>query len=141
MSPLLPGLAYSINSKVKISQGAKNLYSFDWLFGFVTSIFIYTTLSLVWRPKEQLVPHTVYGILPDEEGVDAYNTQYDEKVLRKESLVGNPKSFANVDGIDTVGSAIHTRKSVDETARANVEFRRASLAAQGGQHAAIAKEA
>ena len=78
--------------------------------------------------------HTIYGIPSDEEGQEQYDEQYDEKVLRRDSLVGNEKSFANVGGIDAVGGKIlHTRKSVDATARQSVEVRRASKASQGGQ--------
>lgn len=59
--PNLPGLAYSINPATQISDGAKNLYTFDWLYGFVTSIFLYTLLSRFFPAKEALVDHTIYG--------------------------------------------------------------------------------
>jgi NCS1 family nucleobase:cation symporter-1 len=63
VAPNLPGLAYLIGLNadgfdgVKISNGAKNLYTFDWLFGFVTSVVIYTTMSLIFPS----VTETVYG--------------------------------------------------------------------------------
>jgi nucleobase:cation symporter-1, NCS1 family len=91
VGPNLPGLAYSINSSVNISDGAKHLYTFDWLFGFVTSIIVYTGLSYIWRPKKQLVPHTIYNISETLTDEDAHTKQYDEKVLRTDPLVGNPK--------------------------------------------------
>ncbi|EMC95728.1 hypothetical protein BAUCODRAFT_71084 [Baudoinia panamericana UAMH 10762] len=63
VGPNLPGLAYSINAKgTHISQGAKNLYSFDWLYGFVSSIVIYTVLHLIFPAKESLVPKTIDGV-------------------------------------------------------------------------------
>jgi NCS1 family nucleobase:cation symporter-1 len=133
VGPLLPGLAYSINEKgTHISEGTKHLYSFDWLFGFVVSIVVYTGTSYIWKPTDALVPHTIYGIpqVGDEE--EAYEEKYDENVLRKGSLTGNPKSFANVGGIDDIASTLHFRKSVDETARTSVELRKASRAGQGG---------
>lgn len=79
-APNLPGLGYSIGltthtnadgttyttDTVNISAGAKNLYSFDWLFGFTCSIFIYTVLSLLFPAKETLTPTTVYGQEVDE---------------------------------------------------------------------------
>jgi NCS1 family nucleobase:cation symporter-1 len=43
VGPLLPGLAYPIYPTVThISEGIKHLDNFDWLFGFVTSIVLYT---------------------------------------------------------------------------------------------------
>ena len=136
--PNLPGLAYSINSgTVHISAGVKHLYTFDWLYGFIVSIFVYTATSYIWKPEGVLVSHTLYGY-PEGEAETAeregYEEQYDEKVLRKGSLVGNDKSFANVGGIDSVGSKIlHSRLSVDDTARESVDERRTSRAGQGGQ--------
>jgi nucleobase:cation symporter-1, NCS1 family len=59
--PNLPGLAYSINPATVISDGAKNLYTFDWLYGFVTSIVLYTTLSKLFPAKETLIDSTIYG--------------------------------------------------------------------------------
>src|SRR6202012_2087021 len=103
VGPCLPGLAWSINKSARITEGAKHLYSFDWLYGFVTSIFVYTGLSYVWKPTGQLVPHTVYGMPQGAEDEEAYEEEYDRKVLEHGSLVGNPKSFGNVGGIDDMG--------------------------------------
>lgn len=133
VGPCLPGLAWSINSDSDITEGAKHLYSFDWLYGFVTSIFVYSVTSYIWKPNDQIAQHTIYGIPSNPEDEEAYEEAYDEKVLRKDSLVGNPKSFANIGGIDNMGSALHFRKSVDDTARESIEVRRASRASQGGQ--------
>lgn len=68
VAPNLPGLAYSINQNSSIGEGAKNLYTFDWLFGFVVSISVYTSLSLIFPQKGSLVERTVYGL---EETVSA----------------------------------------------------------------------
>jgi len=80
VSPNLPGLGYSIGlqtnaqnvqtDSVRISEGAKNVYTFDWLFGFVTSVVLYTVLSWVWPAKETLVESTVYGDVVDGVGSD-----------------------------------------------------------------------
>ena len=62
VGPNLPGLAYSIaGDSVHIMTGAKNLYSFDWLFGFTTSIFLYTALSFLFPHRPSMVEHTIYG--------------------------------------------------------------------------------
>ncbi|RMZ85338.1 hypothetical protein DV737_g778, partial [Chaetothyriales sp. CBS 132003] len=105
VGPCLPGLAYSINSSTNISEGAKRLYTIDWLYGFLTSIFVYSTTSYIFKPKDQLVLHTVYGIPKDGAGAEAYDEAYDEKVLQRDSLVGNPKGFSNINAIDEAGSA------------------------------------
>ncbi|KAI4760211.1 uridine permease-like protein Fui1 [Aureobasidium sp. EXF-3400] len=59
--PNLPGLANSINA-TSISAGAKHLYSFDWLYGFVSSIFVYTVLSKIFPTKEALIPRSIYSL-------------------------------------------------------------------------------
>ncbi|KAJ9144910.1 NCS1 nucleoside transporter family [Pleurostoma richardsiae] len=61
-SPNLPGLAYSINSStVSISEGSRHLYSFNWLFGFTTSVFLYYALSLAFPPRDTYVSKTIFG--------------------------------------------------------------------------------
>lgn len=133
VGPLLPGLAYSINpGGTHISEGTKHLYTFDWLFGFVTSIVLYTGLSYVWKPKEQLIAKTVFGIPQTPEDEEVYAEKYDEAVLRKGSTVQGPKSFSNIGGIADMGTAFHTRRSSQDIARTSQESRRASRAEQGG---------
>lgn len=67
VGPNLPGLGYSIGlnadgtDSVHITQGAKNLYTFDWLFGFATSIVVYTALMYIFPDKAANVDHTIYG--------------------------------------------------------------------------------
>jgi nucleobase:cation symporter-1, NCS1 family len=73
VTPNLPGLAYSINNNASISDGAKNFYSFDWLYGFVCSIFLYTSLSKIFPAQETLVQTTIYGTELDD------SSQLDEK--------------------------------------------------------------
>ena len=100
VSPNLPGLAYSINpSGTHISQGAKNLYTFDWLFGFVTSIVLYTGFSLAFPAKESLLGHTIFGLAPSDEYGEGYVGKYDGKVS-----TGNAKGFGNVDAVDVLGA-------------------------------------
>lgn len=80
-------LAISGYPAVQISEGAQHLYSFDWLFGFVVSMFLYTTLSWAVPAKETLVERT---ILTREDGIeiegardgsDIENPKVPEKVL------------------------------------------------------------
>lgn len=62
IGPNLPGLALSITPSIVISDGAANLYTFDWLYGFVVSIFLYTSLSYIFPAKESLVETTIYEL-------------------------------------------------------------------------------
>ncbi|KAH8655243.1 uridine permease-like protein Fui1 [Xylariales sp. PMI_506] len=64
VAPLLPGLGYAISGApaVQISAGAQHLYTFNWLFGFVVSVFLYTSLSLAFPAKETLLLDTVYDL-------------------------------------------------------------------------------
>ncbi|ORY70350.1 NCS1 nucleoside transporter [Pseudomassariella vexata] len=72
VAPLLPGLGLSISGPgaVHISDGARNLYTFDWLFGFVVSIFLYTALSWVAPAKETLLNDTVWDL--DSAAINAH---------------------------------------------------------------------
>lgn len=91
--PLLPGLAQSIEStplpgkNLGIGAGLKNLYTFDWLYGFVVSIFLYTTLSKFFPATESLVEHTIYHVEETYEG--------QEPVFQNDR-----KDFGNVDAVD-----------------------------------------
>jgi nucleobase:cation symporter-1, NCS1 family len=67
VAPLLPGLASSISTSgnggdLGVGAGILNLYSFDWLFGFVTSIFLYTVLSKIFPARETLLNDTIWDL-------------------------------------------------------------------------------
>ncbi|KAI0018585.1 uridine permease-like protein Fui1 [Xylariomycetidae sp. FL0641] len=64
VGPLLPGLARSVGgpSAVHIDAGTANLYTFNWLFGFVTSIVLYTALNYVAPARETLLQDTVWDL-------------------------------------------------------------------------------
>lgn len=102
VSPLLPGLAYSINaSGVHISAGAQHLYSFDWLFGFVTSILLYTGLSWGFPAQGTLIPQTIFGHEPDEWHDDLEHKGHG-------ASTGNEKGFGNADAVDILGFTKHS---------------------------------
>ena len=65
VAPLLPGLGQSITPEsVHIGSGLSNLYSFNWLFGFVCSIVLYTALSHAFPAKDTLLDETVWDLMP-----------------------------------------------------------------------------
>lgn len=60
--PLLPALGKKVNpSGVSISQGLENLFSFNWLYGFFASLFMYWLLNVVWPHQATLIPNVVRG--------------------------------------------------------------------------------
>jgi len=109
IGPNLPGLAYSINSSAHISAGAKHLYTFDWLYGFVTSIVVYVSLHKIFPAKGSLVDKTIDGVVvmaerKAERGVAAEGSgSDDEKLAARVSEQQRRRSdgygYANVDPI------------------------------------------
>jgi hypothetical protein len=94
---------------------------------------LYTGLSYLWKPKEQLIAKTVFGIPQTPEDEEVYAEKYDEAVLRKGSTVQGPKSFSNIGSIADIGTTFHTRRSSQDIARTSQESRRASRAEPGEQ--------
>lgn len=79
VAPLLPGLALSIVSggtnepspRALTDAGIRNLYTFNWLFGFAVSILLYTALSWLFPDRQTLLAHTIWtldGLEPSIEG-------------------------------------------------------------------------
>ncbi|KAH7400251.1 uracil permease [Cadophora sp. MPI-SDFR-AT-0126] len=58
IAPLLVGLAYSISPTVHIGVGLKHLYAISWLFGYPTSIALYSFFSYVSPPTASMVSET-----------------------------------------------------------------------------------
>lgn len=99
--PNLPGLANSING-ISISAGAKHLYAFDWLYGFVSSVFVYTALSMVFPTKEALIPKTIYSL----EVVEGKETSPDRDIeSESRGIFEEKKGFRREDTAD-VGKAL-----------------------------------
>lgn len=76
IAPLLVGLAYQISpTTVSIDGGLVNLYSISWLFGYPTSIFLYSLFSYISVPTETMVPKTIPGVpeIIDGENADIEN--------------------------------------------------------------------
>ncbi|GKT42962.1 putative permease [Colletotrichum spaethianum] len=69
--PLLPGLASKVSSSVSLNDGLNNLFSFNWLYGFFLSVFIYYTLNYFFPHKDTLIPSVVTGFETTLIGVDS----------------------------------------------------------------------
>jgi NCS1 family nucleobase:cation symporter-1 len=71
VTPLLPGLAYSISpSKVSVNTGINHLFSISWLYGFHASIALYYVLTLLWPMKKTFVSETISGSTESLNGVE-----------------------------------------------------------------------
>ncbi|KAF6831319.1 ncs1 allantoate transporter [Colletotrichum musicola] len=95
VAPSLPGMALAISGypAVQISEGAQHLYSFDWLFGFVVSVFLYTSLSWLVPAKETLVSHTIWtreGVEIEGAGSDVENPKLPQTVQTTAQGVNDP---------------------------------------------------
>ncbi|KAF3065817.1 hypothetical protein GL218_09391 [Daldinia childiae] len=64
VAPLLPGLGLSISGPqvVHINDGVANLYTLNFLFGFVTSVVLYTALSYAIPAKETLLKDMIWDL-------------------------------------------------------------------------------
>jgi len=113
VGPLLPGLAYSISpSTTFVSQGIINLYSFDWLYGFVVSIVLYVGLSKVFPAKESLSATTIFGHEPLE---------YASDIERKgDGSSMDEKNFGDVGAVDILGER---RESIRRASMASQEIK------------------
>lgn len=70
--PLLPALAHKVTPKnVQVSQGLQNLFSFNWLYGFITSICIYYVLNLLFPHRPTLIQRVVPGYRYTIDGMEA----------------------------------------------------------------------
>jgi NCS1 family nucleobase:cation symporter-1 len=107
-SPNLPGLGYSIglqsdgSDSVKISEGAKHLYTFDWLFGFTCSIIVYTALSWIFPAKESLTPVTIFGHDVDEE-LPSSDIESANGIGKTGAVEGEKEVYGNEKGPEIIG--------------------------------------
>jgi nucleobase:cation symporter-1, NCS1 family len=98
VTPLLPGLGYSISgpSAVHVNDGILNLYTFDWLFGYVVSIVLYAGLSWAVPAKEALVSQTIWNVDltavegHGSQGSDAENQRAGEKGAERQHVQHHP---------------------------------------------------
>lgn len=96
VTPLLPGLALSIDDggtnepspKVATSAGLRNLYTFNWLFGFVVSIFLYTALSWVFPDRQTILTETIWQLDGLDVPIDGQMHMSDEEHARADTGLG-----------------------------------------------------
>lgn len=116
VGPNLPGLSFSINSNATISAGAAHLYSFCWLYGFVSSIFVYVSLHKIFPAKESLISKTIDGVAIVEEA-----KQYESNASDDEKHLGRVQEIQH-EAVEGVGYA-----NVDPLHRASHTYERGSI--------------
>lgn len=89
VTPLLPGLAYSISpTKVVANTGVNHLFAISWLYGFHASIALYYGLTWMWPVKETLVTETIPGTAESLNGLDV-EERIDIKVPEEKPFKGD----------------------------------------------------
>lgn len=54
--PMLPALANKVNESVSIPVGLSNLFSINWIYGFVSSCVLYYGLNILFPDPSTLIP-------------------------------------------------------------------------------------
>lgn len=69
--PMLPALANKVTPKnVHIPKGLSNLFTINWLYGFVASCVLYYVLNVIFPDKATLIPEVIHGDTQVVEGVE-----------------------------------------------------------------------
>jgi len=58
--PVFPGFVNSINPSIPLSLSMQRFYTVAWIYGTISALLVYTTLSLLFPPKETFVPETIH---------------------------------------------------------------------------------
>ncbi|KKY15336.1 putative ncs1 allantoate transporter [Phaeomoniella chlamydospora] len=96
--PLLPGLASAVSpSTVQISEGLKHLYDFNWLYGFLLSIFLYVGLNWGFPEPSTTADRVIYGVPEAVSG--------DDDLERQGNFSGKEKMFQDTLTGTHVGAA------------------------------------
>lgn len=69
IGPLLPGMAHQISRSVKIGGGLVQLFSFNWLYGFVLSVVLYVGLHFAFPHRRSTIAEVVPGVTEAIHGV------------------------------------------------------------------------
>ncbi|KAK4561465.1 hypothetical protein LTR86_004783 [Recurvomyces mirabilis] len=97
--PLLPGMANKVTpASVHIDQGLKNLFAFNWIYGFCLSIAMYWVLNVVSPDKRTLIPEVVHGTSPILDGISV-----DSDAERQMSYQGDTKPSMEMSGAKEIG--------------------------------------
>lgn len=100
VGPILPGFAQSINPSLAISNGAKELYTFSWMWGFVTCVVLYYILcKYIAPPTESLIDVPVFPPRTEEE----------EEAQRNGTLIVGQGDSPDSGSIDKMGERIETK--------------------------------
>jgi NCS1 family nucleobase:cation symporter-1 len=83
--PMLPALANKVTPKtVHIPKELSNLFTINWLYGFVASCVLYYVLNLVFPDRGTLILDMISGDAEVVEGVIGSNESTDDESSRAE---------------------------------------------------------
>ena len=83
--PMLPALAHKVTpNNVSIPKGLSNLFSINWLYGFIASCVLYYVLNVVFPDKGTIIPDVIDGEAGVVEGVVASAESTDGESSRAE---------------------------------------------------------
>ncbi|KAH8646299.1 NCS1 nucleoside transporter family [Xylariales sp. PMI_506] len=71
--PLVPGLAYAVVPTIKVSDGANNLYSIGYFYGFLSTAVVYIGLSWLFPPRSVATGKTIREGLDEAAHIDQYD--------------------------------------------------------------------
>lgn len=76
--PLLPGLGNKVTpDNVQLNEGLRNLFSFNWLYGYCASIFMYYVLNLFFPDRSTLIERVVPG--NDYSSIDGHDADTESR--------------------------------------------------------------
>ncbi|KAF4586220.1 hypothetical protein EYR38_010494 [Pleurotus pulmonarius] len=64
--PSFPGLISSINPDIQVGA-VKHVFDIAWLYGFFTSLIVYSLTSTIWPARETFVEKSIYGYEDDDD--------------------------------------------------------------------------
>ena len=97
---MLPALANKVTpDQVQIPIELSNLFSINWLYGFVSSCIIYYALNFIFPDRKSLIPCVIYGDTEITEGgsSDANSGLGDEEKLGKAVHYSPPVEVSDFD--------------------------------------------
>ncbi|KAI0484972.1 uracil permease [Xylariaceae sp. FL0804] len=87
--PLLPALGHSVTPQsVTINEGLQHLFSFNWIYGFVTSVALYYALNLFFPHHPTLIPRVVPRYQSMIEGLEGDGESCSTTAVGESKFVG-----------------------------------------------------
>jgi len=103
VGPILPGFAHSITPTLNVSEGAINLYTFSWAWGFVTCTVNYYILCKYIAPPGNLIDVAVFPPRTEEE----------EEIQRNGGVITAAEPSSDLESLEKIPGKVDTT-AIDE---------------------------